>query len=159
MDALFRTLPGLFDAVEGSAEVREAVIFAAWRRIAGEQISDRTAPIAVEGKRLIVAVADKTWKRNLEALSSQLLFKLNAVLGSSLVKFIEFRIEPASISHEHLKPESETDRNEADRIALTNLGPDVARPAALIKDKAMRRTFMLAAANCLSRAEARPSGV
>ncbi|HLA95380.1 MAG TPA: DUF721 domain-containing protein [Pyrinomonadaceae bacterium] len=152
MDAFFRTLPGLIDAVEGSAEVREAVIFAAWRRIAGAQVSDRTEPVALQEKRLVVAVADKTWKRNLEELSGQLLYKLNAALGSSLVKFIEFRIEPASIDHQISSPESEAERKDAERAAIADLVPDVAKSAASIKDEAMRKTFMLAAANCLSRA-------
>jgi len=141
MDAFFRTLPGLIDAVEGSAEVREAVIFAAWRRIAGAQVSDRTEPVALQEKRLV-----------LEELSGQLLYKLNAALGSSLVKFIEFRIEPASIDHQISSPESEAERKDAERAAIADLVPDVAKSAASIKDEAMRKTFMLAAANCLSRA-------
>src|SRR5690349_945175 len=94
MNAFISTLPGVFDAIEASDEVRDAFVFAAWRSVAGEQVFERTTPLSVEEKRLVIAVSDKTWKRNLETLASQLLFKLNAALGKPLVDFIEFRISP-----------------------------------------------------------------
>jgi len=45
MDAFFRTLPGVFEAIETSDEVRAAFVFAAWKRVAGAQVTCRTAPI------------------------------------------------------------------------------------------------------------------
>src|SRR5688500_5604840 len=97
MDVFFRTLPGIFDTIDASDEVRQAFVFAAWRRVAGEQIVERTAPIDFIEKRLVIGVADNTWKRNLETLAAQLVFKLNAMLGRPTVNFIEFRIVPDAV--------------------------------------------------------------
>ena len=58
MNAFLSTLPGVFEAIDASDEVRDAFVFAAWRSVAGEQVSDRTEPLAVEEKRLIIAVSD-----------------------------------------------------------------------------------------------------
>ncbi len=38
MEDLFRTLPKLLKEMSDSEEVREAVVFAAWRKIAGESL-------------------------------------------------------------------------------------------------------------------------
>ncbi len=149
MEALFRTLPSLIREIDGSPEIREAVVIAAWRRIAGGPVAERTAPIALENKRLIIAVENKTWKRNLEDLSGQIVFKLNAALGQSIVEFIEFRIEPASIRV--ISPVGDTDIEQAENAALANLPTEVRIAAESIKHPAMRETFMLAAANCTAR--------
>ena len=97
MQDLFRTLPALLSNVEGAEALHEAMVFAAWKRIAGESLSDRTEPLSLEGKRLSIAVADKTWKRHLEELSAQMLFKLNAAMRDRTVEFIEFVIDPKAV--------------------------------------------------------------
>lgn len=143
MNAFINTLPGVFDAMESSDEVRDAFIFAAWRNIAGEQVFDRTAPLMVEGKRLVIAVSDKTWKRNLETLGSQLVFKLNAALGKSLVDFIEFRVSAADI----VPPPGKSE--EADEELPAPM--EIAVSARSIRNEELRETVLKAAANCLSR--------
>ena len=143
VNAFISTLPGVFDAIEASDEVRDAFIFAAWRSVAGEQVFERTAPLSVENKRLVIAVTDKTWKRNLETLASQLLFKLNASLGKPLVDFIEFRISPSDIVPSDFSTEDVEDE----------LPPPVelAVSARAIRNEELRATVLKAAANCLSR--------
>lgn len=145
MDAFFRTLPGIFEAIEASDEVRQAFVFAAWKRVAGAQLAERTAPVAVDGKRLVIAVADRMWKRNLETLASQLLFRLNAVLGRPIVDFIEFRIDPAhaELTIDDMVPEKPYERRE--------LPSEIFESAASIKDDQLRKAVLNAAANCLSR--------
>ena len=143
MKAFISTLPGVFDAIEASDEVRDAFIFAAWRRVAGEQVFERTMPLLVEGKRLVIAVSDKTWKRNLETLASQLLFKLNAALGKPLVDFIEFRISPSDIVPSPIRTE------DAEEEPPTPV--EIAVSARGILDEELRATVLKAAANCLSR--------
>ena len=143
MKAFISTLPGVFDAIEASDEVRDAFIFAAWRRIAGEQVFERTMPLLVEDKRLVIAVSDKTWKRNLETLASQLLFKLNAALGRPLVDFIEFRISPSDIVPSPIRiKDAEEESPTPVEIAVSARG---------IRDEELRATVLKAAANCLSR--------
>ncbi|MEQ1762863.1 MAG: DUF721 domain-containing protein [Pyrinomonadaceae bacterium] len=143
MNAFISTLPGVFDAIEASDEVRDAFIFAAWRNVAGEQVYTRTMPLLVEEKRLVIAVADKTWKRNLETLASQLLFKLNAALGKSLVDFIEFRVSPSDVEPSAIK---------ADHVEEEFTPPvELAVSARSIRSEELRATVLRAAANCLAR--------
>jgi len=143
MNAFISTLPGVFDAIDSSDAVKEAFVFAAWRHVAGAQVSERTTPVAIEDGRLIVAVADKAWKLNLESFAPQLLFKLNAALGKPVVDYIEFRVDPGSI--ERVEPES--------GVSVGDISPpvEVAISATRIRNEELRETVLNAAANCLSR--------
>ena len=143
MKAFISTLPGVFDAIDASDEVREAFVFAAWRNVAGEQVYTRTTPLSVDRKRLIIAVSDKTWKRNLETLASQLLFKLNAALGDAVVDFIEFRVSPSDTCT------STSKIAEVDDALPAPMEVEVS--ARSIRNEELRETVLKAAANCLSR--------
>ena len=146
MDAFFRTLPGVFEAIDASDEVRRAFVYAAWKRVAGAQLTERTVPLSLEGKRLTIAVADKTWQRNLESLASQLLFRLNATLGRPLVEFIEFRIDAAAVDAAN----SDAGQTQT-RPDSTEIPREVFESSAAIKDDQLRKAVLNAAANCLSR--------
>ena len=61
---IFRTLPGILGDIEGVEVVREAVVFAAWRRIAGESLTAHAVPVALENGTLKVAVSNLNWQRN-----------------------------------------------------------------------------------------------
>ena len=69
MEDLFRALPALLKEFEENESLREAVTFAAWRRIAGESLCEHAVPFRLYKKHLIIAVAHETWKRHLERLS------------------------------------------------------------------------------------------
>lgn len=152
MEDLFRALPKLLKEFENTEEVREAVVFAAWRRIAGESLSGHTIPFRLFKKHLIVAVADKTWKRHLETLSGQMIFKLNSVLGQAIVTFIEFRVEEAMLEAERAKHRKNLLTDEQLReIALNEVTPKLRHSADAITDDNLRYQFLLAAGSCLAR--------
>ena len=44
MNELFRALPALLKQMEDNEPLREAVIFAAWRKIAGEGLREKAVP-------------------------------------------------------------------------------------------------------------------
>ena len=92
MEQLFGSIKSVLKDLEPNAMADEAVAFAAWKHCAGEGLSTRTEPLEFSDKRFVIAVADKTWQRNLEELSPQLLVKLNDYLGQGTVKFIEFQV-------------------------------------------------------------------
>ncbi|HKX84094.1 MAG TPA: DUF721 domain-containing protein [Pyrinomonadaceae bacterium] len=146
MQDLFRTLPALLSNVEGAEALREAMVFAAWKRIAGESLSERTVPLGLEGKRLSIAVVDKTWKRHLEDLSGQMLFKLNAAIRDRTVDFIEFVIDPMAI---------ENARPSIRQVEDAAVPEDLRAAAASIEDEVLREQFLGAAANCLARRQSR----
>ena len=152
MQDLFRALPKLLKEFEDTEQVREAVVFAAWRRIAGENLAGHTVPFRLFNKHLIIAVADKMWKRHLEDLSGQMIFKLNSVLGQPVVTFIEFRIEAAMLAEERAKHGKPTISDEQLREdALDQVTPKLRRAADAITDDNLRYQFLLAAGSCLAR--------
>jgi len=146
MDPFFRTIPGLLDAIDDSEEVRSSFVIAAWKRAAGGQIAERTKPMGLQGRRLVIAVPELAWQRNLESLAAQLLFKINDSLGRSMVELIEFRVDPSVINRSEPGKISEdwTDRFE-------ELPGEIADSAARIRDEQLRTAVLHAAANCLSR--------
>ena len=155
MEALFRALPKLLRDFEDTEEVREAVVFAAWRRIAGESLSEHTVPFRLFNKHLIIAVADKMWKRHLETLSGQMIFKLNSALGQAIVTFIEFRVDEETLEAERAKHRKNLMSDEEQReIALEEVTPKLRHSADAIKDDNLRYQFLLAAGSCLARKKA-----
>lgn len=148
MKALFKTFPALLKEFGETVEVREALVFAAWRQIAGELLAEHTMPVCLETQRLVIAVSDKTWKRHLEDLSGQMLFKLNSALGSQTVTFLEFRIDAAAIDKQRRPRKKRAARSKADRLE-----PQLLESANVISDDELRSNFLLAAESCLERQE------
>lgn len=144
MDAFFRTLPGLIEAMEGSEEVRDAFIFAAWRRIAGAQIVERTEPVEFADGVIAIAVEDRSWQKNIETLAPQLLFKLNAALKNVPIKRIEFRIDPNSLAK---RRPAKTNPNDAAMV----LPEELAASLNDISSERLRNAVKGAAENCLAR--------
>lgn len=144
MRAFIKTLPGVFDAIETSDEVRDAFVFAAWRYVAGEQTAERTFPISVEERKLVVAVEDRTWKRNLESLSPQLLFQLNSALGRSLIDLIEFRIDSERLPSRNRRLQDADD-------GPVSMPSEIMAAANRIQDPGLRDHVLKAAWACLSR--------
>src|SRR5918998_4891279 len=100
MDDLVRAIPKLLRAAGDAEEVVEAAACVAWRRVAGEGVRGLAVPFRLYRKTLVVAVSDVTWQRQLEAISPQLIFRLNSLLGQALVTYIEFRIDPQTVRRE-----------------------------------------------------------
>jgi hypothetical protein len=151
MEDLFRTLPKLLKEMPESEEVREAVVFAAWRKIAGESLQAHAVAFRLYGKHLMVAVTSETWKKHLEFLSGQMIFKINSVLGQAIVTFIEFRVDEETVLHERRKTEKPTLTDEELReIALEEVTPKLRGAADAIEDDNLRYQFLLAAGSALA---------
>jgi predicted nucleic acid-binding Zn ribbon protein len=150
MDKLIKTLPAILQASVASEEVAEAACIAAWKHAVGEGLISHAVPLQLQNKTLVIVVEDDIWKRQLEQIRSQLLFRLNAVLGQALVKSIELRIDPKMLSKVR-RPEGTTDRR---REYLNDEVPaEVLSAAAGIKDVELRRAFLGAATSCIKRLE------
>jgi hypothetical protein len=154
MDDLIRTLPKLLRAAGETEEVLEAAALVAWRRVAGEGLRAQAVPFRLYRKTLIVAVADATWQKQLEAVSGQLLFRLNSLLGQAVVTYIEFRIDPKTVRAERAAVQAAaTNRVEQERRALNSVSGDISVAADAIHDEDLRRRFLLAAGSCIDRRE------
>jgi hypothetical protein len=152
MEDLVRALPALLKEFEENEAVREAVVFAVWRKVAGESLRGHAVPLRLFQKHLIIAVTSATWKKHLESLSGQMIFKLNSSLQQAAVTFIEFRVDEPTVLQErakHLK--SNISDAEYEEIALEEVTPKLRHSADAIKDDNLRYQFLLAAGSCLAR--------
>ena len=146
MNSLLKMLPAMIRLSGDNEEVREQAVFAAWRAVAGQQIAHNCAPFQLQQKHLVVAVLDATWKKQLQAVSGQYLFRINSLLGSPLVTLIEFRVNRKFVAA-HQPP----DAHPVEFTHLHELEEELQSSAACIKDEALREKFLRAAAKCLER--------
>jgi predicted nucleic acid-binding Zn ribbon protein len=147
MESLIKTLPAILSAAGASEEVAEVACFAAWKHAVGNALSNHAAPVKLEGQMLIVAVADNIWQKQLEQMRPQLLFRLNAVLGHSLVKLIELRIDASALGRTQI-PE-----HAANRYSDYAVPFELRAAASAIQDAELRRAFLGAAMSCVKRLE------
>lgn len=144
MEQLFGAIPLVLNGLEANDTAVEAMVFAAWKRTAGELLAERTAPVEFAGKCLVVAVEDNTWKRHLEELAPQMLARLNGKLGQGTVSRIEFRIDTLAIASRRPLLTKPSDSS----YLIPN---SVAAAAETIADEALRERFLDAAAVCLEK--------
>lgn len=147
MDNLIKSLPKILQAAGDSPEVLEAACIAAWKHAAGDGLRDHAVPLRLNGKTLVVVVADPTWQKQLQSLSSQLLFRLNTILGQPLVAFIDFRVNPNAIATARGPQAKRTGR----KLDPETVPVELVTAAASIGDKDLRRAFLGAAMSCINR--------
>ena len=148
MDNLIKTLPAILAAAADSEEVAEAAAVAAWKHVVGATLVNHAVPVRLENKKLIVAVEDNIWRRQLEQMRGQLLFRLNSLLGQPLVKSIELRIDPKTLA----RARGELDGSKRQRPDY-KIPVELVTAAAGIEDVDLRRAFLGAAASCVRRIE------
>ena len=95
----------------------EELARAAWLATVGKRIAAKASPKALVRGSLIVEVEDAVWQKNLFHLSPQILTKLSKVLGSGIIRDLEFRIgtprrppQPAQKLRETHNPADEAER-------------------------------------------------
>lgn len=146
MEQVFAAIPSVLSGLEPNAGINEAVVFAAWSKCAGDLLRTRTAPVEFFENRLVVAVQDEMWRRHLEELSPQMLFKMNGGLGKGTVRFIEFRVDNKAVTGSR-KPEiANMPENEPVDIA-----PSLTRAAEAIADHDLREQFLSTAVAYLAK--------
>jgi len=148
MDELIKTFPKLLRSIGDSKELTEAAAIAAWKHAAGEGLRTQAVPIALEGKTLVVAVADAVWQKQLGAMKGQLLFRINTILGQPLVSQIELRID-SRISGMRALPAIVGKEQAVDNEVPLELWS----AANAIQDKQLRQAFLKAAVSSTKRLE------
>lgn len=143
MQQLFGAISEVFSGREAQENVDKALVFAAWTGCAGEMLRTRAVPLDFFENRLVIGVADETWRRHLEDLSPQMLVKLHESLAHGTVRRIEFRIDAAVRRQVRDAPPV------AGRLPVT-VAPSVVEAAKAIKDADLRETFLSAAASSLA---------
>ena len=145
MNQLIKSLPTVLRAAGSSPEVAEAAAIAAWKHAAGDGLKEHAVPLKLENRTLTIAVADPIWQRQLRSMRSQLLFRINSILGQSIVSAFDFVIDP-----ERVKPRVE--QPEENEEILDNEVPlELWSAANAIHDKELRRSFLKTALLALKR--------
>lgn len=147
MEQLFGAIPAVVGGLERHEKIDEAVVFAAWSRCAGQMLRERTVPVEFSGKRLIVAVSDITWQRHLEQLSPQMLATINRSISQGTVRFIEFQIDEKTVKKAR---ENRVSKSHGVSNILT---PSLSKAAMAIADEDLRKKFLDAAAEYLTKQE------
>jgi hypothetical protein len=142
MEHVFRALPSVLKGLGPDRRSDEAMVLAAWGRCAGEMLRKRTQPLEFFENRLVVAVADETWRRHLEDLSPQMLYKLNEVLGQGTIRFIEFRVNARAVNGGSKKAARSN-------MKKTIVDPSLEAAAEAISDTGLRERFLDAAGSCI----------
>ena len=151
MEELFQSLPKLVRAAGEAEEVVEAAAFVAWRRVAGEALRGCAVPFRLYRKTLVVSVPDATWRKQLEQVAPQLVFRLNSMLGQAVVTYVEFRVDPKTVRQERERlGRTEYERLVREEDALRRAG-EINEAANAIHDEDLRRRFLLAAGSCMNR--------
>lgn len=151
MNEIFRALPALIKEFDDNEAVREAVVFAAWRKIAGDMLRDHAVPFRLDQKRLTIAVSSETWRKHLQHLSGQMIFKLNSKLGAVFVTFIDFQVDEATVKKERAEFMKRFGGEISEEAALSQVTAKMRHSADAIKDDQLRYQFLLAAGSCLER--------
>jgi hypothetical protein len=148
MESLIKTLPAIMKAAGDAPEVAAAACFAAWKQVAGEGLRGNAVPLSLNDRTLVVAVADAAWRRQMQSLSGQLLFRLNSLLGQPVITFLEFCENPQAIAQARLELSKVTETH-----ATAPVPVELVEAAAEIHDTDLRRAFLGAASSCIRRVE------
>ena len=145
MRAILETLPKLLNRLPDE-KTREAVVFAVWPSVIGEHLRERSASKQLNENTLQVAVANADWKKEFEQHASSIIFKLNGALGTSVVKRIEFIVDPAAFKQMNTVAKSTRSEPAPDLVSRS-----VAAAAKKIADAELRSHFIEAAIACSNR--------
>ena len=65
---------------------------AVWPAAVGKRLAQRTGPVKLYGRKLVVDVEDALWQKQLSTMAGQILTKLQMLAGPSMIDSVEFRI-------------------------------------------------------------------
>ncbi len=102
----------------GESVSNETLAAAVWAEAVGRKIAAHTRVTRMVRTRLIVEVEDRTWQRQLFALTPHIVKNLERRLGPGVVEDLEFRVVPRRREPQRAtQPVPDAVRDEADAIA------------------------------------------
>jgi len=146
MNSLLKMLPLMIRMAGDHEDVREQAAFAAWRAASGSGVKNVCEPFRLFHKQLIIAVLDQTWKKQMERISGEYLFKINSLMGGPFVTFIEFRVDRKSVLQSRKAHEKPVVFHHTKKLEA-----ELESSAKCIKNELLRERFLRAAAKCLER--------
>ena len=148
MHDVFRSISSIFKDIHADDQAREAVMFAAWKRAAGEQLMQHAVPVRFVGKRLTIAVSGIRWKQQMEQLGPQMVFRLNGAFGAPVLNFIQFVVDENAVAKY-----TAWRQVQSAAVQACTIPRNILDAAAAIRDPGLRADFLDAAGSCLHRVE------
>lgn len=146
MDSLIKTLSEVLRVIGKEPEVAEAAAIAAWKKAAGEGLRQHAVARRFEEGKLVVAVADAVWQKQLGAMNDELIYRTNKILRQALVREVELIIDPGV--------QSKVEQRDDGRPVLDNEVPmELWSAASAISDKELRQKFLRVATSAIQRRE------
>lgn len=118
----------------------------AWSRAVGTALRRHAVPFRFHGRTLVISVADAIWQKQLQSMGTELIFRLNNILGQTTVDELSFRINPAAVSQAQSIPEEELPK-----VRPPAAPDELLFAAGTIADGELRARFIRAAENCIAR--------
>ena len=118
----------------------------AWAQVAGAGLRRQAIPCRLEGRSLIIFVADAIWQKQLQPMSAELIYRVNTLLGQATIDELVFRINSAAVAQAQADPETVSAKAKP-APAPTEL----LFAAGSITDQDLRARFIRAAENCIAR--------
>jgi hypothetical protein len=143
-------LPKILAEAAKNREMTEVAAKIAWTRAAGTGLRRHAVPFRLHNGTLVVSVADVIWQRQLNAMSPELVLRINGLLRRQVVENIEFRIDPATLNRQ--KASAVVKKHEE---SILPLPADLVSAAVGVADPELRQLFIRAAGNCIARREER----
>jgi len=145
---LTKLLPKLLRANGGNPEL---AVKLAWSRAAGAGLRPHAIPFRLDGRTLTVSVADAIWQKQLQHMSSELIFRMNNLLGQAIVDSVTFRIDPTGVS----RSRGSMQTRKTEQVHRERAPSELLFAAGSIADEDLRARFIRAAENCMARRDAR----
>ena len=71
-----------------------ATLLDRWPEVVGESLAARIKAVAVRGSELLVSVDDPAWAGQISWLETQLLERIDGIIGSGRITAVRVRVEP-----------------------------------------------------------------
>ncbi len=153
MQGILSSASAILKRIDLDGKAAEAIVFAAWRQCAAGALAEHIVPTRLEKGRLIAAVSTETWRRNVADLWPELAARINTVLGSPVVRFIEFEIDAAVVRDHRKRLKVASGKGSTRGPDAFEIAPSLAASAEAIADVELRKIFLAAAAGSLARSE------
>lgn len=124
----------------------ELAVKLAWGRAVGAGLRRQAIPFRLDQRTLTISVADAIWQRQLQPMSAELIYRLNTLLGQSMVNELVFKINPTAVSQAQAH-----EARPSPKAAPAPVPTELLFAAGSINDQDLRARFIRAAENCIAR--------
>jgi predicted nucleic acid-binding Zn ribbon protein len=92
MQPVGELLPSIYRKLVREAVDEQALALALWPVVAGPKVAERTRAVRLFGSTLVVEVATPEWRRQLAAMTWEIVGKLNAAAGKEVIRDLQFQV-------------------------------------------------------------------